>query len=600
MLRRRRAAQINRQSVPYGVEKVEYLESSGTQWIATNISTKDLSVEIDYTSLKITSPNGYQKTFGFWGENQQYQILETSNYSPAPNVIRASIFGQIIEFGARDNTLDVQDRTKYSFSASDGKVFMNDNLIKEKVDYNKGSIDNKIYLFSSNNSGGVDNPSNMRIHLFKSWKLKSLQSNLIPTLDKTGTPCMFDKVTRKNFYNAGTGEFSYSHLLPKHYIKVDYLESTGTQWMQVPISTTAGDDVNVSFQGNYTRIDIYQEEGAQLAAHTAPYFQIGLRANGVWCGGVTNFGNSSKNSDKEEHLFEIVSLKECSGVKIDGTFIISQKPITSAAITTRMGIWRSVLPNSLYSDLSFNRKKWWKLTVNEEIKYNLIPCLDPTGTPCMYDTVSQKPFYNSGTGDFLYPSPTSAATYSMRRPLAEYAKMTDTGVRRLYHVPVDYEGSIEEYASENGFKLLNETECPNEEGKYYAFKWVETDTEITTEWYETEQPTDEFGEMIENTDEPQASTFNLRRPAPIDETVYTNTAKWAKMTDTGVHKIYHTPIGYEGSIEDYAVENNYKRLIETESPNEDGKYYSFNWVETGDTLTTEWFEIDPPQEEFVQ
>jgi hypothetical protein len=217
----------------------------------------------------------------------------------------------------------------------------------------------------------------------------------------------------------------------------------------------------------------------------------------------------------------------------------------------------------------------------------------------MYDIVTQTPFYNAGTGDFLYPSPTSSTTYSMRRPQAEYAKMTDTGVRRLYHVPVDYEGSLEEYANEHGFKLLNETESPNEEGKYYAFRWIETDTELRTEWYETEPPADEFGEMIENTDEPQASTFNLRRPAPIDETVYTNTAKWAKMTDTGVHKIYHTPIGYEGSLEDYALENNYKRLIETKSPNEEGKYYSFNWVETDDTLTTEWFEVDPPQEEFI-
>lgn len=70
----------------------------------------------------------------------------------------------------------------------------------------------------------------------------------------------------------------------------------------------------------------------------------------------------------------------------------------------------------------------------------------------------------------------------------------------------------------------------------------------------------------------------------------------AQYIDTGVHKIYHTPIGYEGSFEEYAIENGYKRLIETESPNEEGKYYAFRWVETDDALTTEWFEIDPPQE----
>jgi hypothetical protein len=255
-------------------------------------------------------------------------------------------------------------------------------------------------------------------------------------------------------------------------------------------------------------------------------------------------------------------------------------------------------PSSIDSRYFHGRIHSFSIHENENLKINFIPCLDSTGTPCMFDTVTQKPFYNNGTGDFLYPPPTSAVTYSMRRPQAEYAKITDTGVRRLYHVPVDYEGSIEDFASENGFKLLKETEAPYEEGKYYNFRWVETDTEIMTEWYEVDPPTDELGNPFDN--EPQSSTFNLRRPALIDNTVYTNNAQWAKITDTGVHKIYHAPIGYEGSIEDYAIENGYKRLIETESPNEEGKYYSFKWVETYDTLTTEWFEVDPPQEEFIE
>ena len=37
-----------------------------------------------------------------------------------------------------------------------------------------------------------------------------------------------------------------------------------------------------------------------------------------------------------------------------------------------------------------------------EFMMNLLPCLDKNGTPCMYDTVSKKPFYNQGTGEFLY------------------------------------------------------------------------------------------------------------------------------------------------------------------------------------------------------
>lgn len=39
---------------------------------------------------------------------------------------------------------------------------------------------------------------------------------------------------------------------------------------------------------------------------------------------------------------------------------------------------------------------------NEELIMNLLPYLDTNGTPCMYDTVSRKTFYNAGTGEFLY------------------------------------------------------------------------------------------------------------------------------------------------------------------------------------------------------
>ena len=37
-----------------------------------------------------------------------------------------------------------------------------------------------------------------------------------------------------------------------------------------------------------------------------------------------------------------------------------------------------------------------------EDQINLIPALDRNDTPCMYDTVSKKPFYNAGSGEFLY------------------------------------------------------------------------------------------------------------------------------------------------------------------------------------------------------
>lgn len=304
MLRRKhysQKAQVLKNYVPYGSTKVEYLESSGTQYIIPNVSTKDLSLEIDYTSLRITNDPNYQKTFGYWGNNIQYQILETANWVNSPNIIRATVFGQNVPFGDRNNSLEIQDRTKYKFDALSGEISCNDIIYANNIDFSKGSENNPIGIFVAlQNTYGyiiLDAAANMRLYSFKSWKSKTLQRHLIPSLDKTGTPCMFDLVTRK-------------------------------------------------------------------------------------------------------------------------------------------------------------------------------------------------PYYNNGTNDFLYPTPST--TYSLRRPQVEYAKMTERGIQRLYHLPTDYKGTFEDYITQNNFKKIIETECPNEEGKYYGSRWVETDTELIIEWFEIDPPQEEF------------------------------------------------------------------------------------------------------------
>lgn len=43
-----------------------------------------------------------------------------------------------------------------------------------------------------------------------------------------------------------------------------------------------------------------------------------------------------------------------------------------------------------------------KISQDNVLIQNLIPCLDNLGVPCMYDTVSKTTFYNQGTGTFGY------------------------------------------------------------------------------------------------------------------------------------------------------------------------------------------------------
>jgi hypothetical protein len=107
----------------------------------------------------------------------------------------------------------------------------------------------------------------------------------------------------------------------------------------------------------------------------------------------------------------------------------------------------------------------------------------------MYDTVGKKAYYNQGGYDFTYP--TESTTYSLRRVLPDWGKLTEHGLRRLYHAPANYQGELYDYAMENGYKPIVEPEQP-EEG-YWAPRWTETEDEIVLEWVETEPPMDEFG-----------------------------------------------------------------------------------------------------------
>ena len=50
-------------------------------------------------------------------------------------------------------------------------------------------------------------PGKIKIYYFKIYDNDVLVRDFIPVLDNYGTPCMYDKVERKFYYNAGTGDF---------------------------------------------------------------------------------------------------------------------------------------------------------------------------------------------------------------------------------------------------------------------------------------------------------------------------------------------------------------------------------------------------------
>ena len=77
------------------------------------------------------------------------------------------------------------------------------------VTKNISSKTNSLYLFAYNNKGNAGQKSNCRLGIVKFTKNGDIIKELVPALDSSGRPCMYDTVSKQAFYNQGTGEFLY-------------------------------------------------------------------------------------------------------------------------------------------------------------------------------------------------------------------------------------------------------------------------------------------------------------------------------------------------------------------------------------------------------
>ena len=281
----------------------------------------------------------------------------------------------------------------------------------------------------------------------------------------------------------------YDQGLPIDYTPVVYLKSTGTQY----IDTRA---YNVD-----AYILDYRSGGATYHNRVMGYARSdSKRSFGVTCGSeimlcVKNSGyiRSTGVSSSQRHRLEYsVGMNlECL---IDGE--LTSMPTSVAVNSTNtfegdlsMYLFANNIGTGAASGLGYCYIYGCSLTDNNGVKVrDFIPALDNTGCPCMFDIVSRKPFYNSGTGDFIYPTD-AAPVMTLDLDEKFYAKRTEHGIRRLYRVPEGCTMSKDEYAAKNGFKEILEPPMPQE--GYWVPEWHETETQLICEWVETEPPTEE-------------------------------------------------------------------------------------------------------------
>jgi len=396
-----------RKELPDGYRQVAYLESAGTQWIDTGYLVKSNTIiEFDFQSTKEYGDT-YEVFFGTQvdaslggrcyivaGAQQNLQINYPRNAytyaSPNSNGTYGrnsadtypyafwSSLRSLYTMNISRRTIQVDDRT-WNFSS-----YMTEDFVTPT---------NSLYLLTRNNNGVPYNYcAKGKLYGFKIKEDEELIMDLIPCLDDEYVPCMYDTVSKETFYNSGTGIFEWGDEtdIPENYTRLSYLESTGTQYIDTGINADnkLGFETRMSYNsGRFGAHNIINS-----ITHRHHFYD-----NGYWGFGVTSTYYGGLHQIDTPYKVSCNFYNDYKYIDNDG--MTNELPNTAFDTEVNFYLFRR---NGLYPMNFTGKIYYFKMTYENILVRDFIPCLDENNKPCLYDRVTQRTFYNAGTGEFLY------------------------------------------------------------------------------------------------------------------------------------------------------------------------------------------------------
>ena len=206
---RRRLMMLKRSGggLPSGYTAVNYLQSSGTQWIemgvAPNQNTKAvLKIKInDFGGGTGASLIGSRTNF-----NSSDQFFTYMDGSSIAGRFLFRMDGQTQAISWTGLTTD--KIYTVTLSGTEMKAELEDGTAVFSKTFSVSDFESTatMALFKSK---PLDNGFRGRIYSCKHYNGNELIQDFVPCLDTNGVPCMFDLVSRKPFYNKGSGSFTW-------------------------------------------------------------------------------------------------------------------------------------------------------------------------------------------------------------------------------------------------------------------------------------------------------------------------------------------------------------------------------------------------------
>ena len=382
--------------------RVQYLESSGTQYIDTGIVPSwDTMFTATYEYLSTVSGSAnYDMIAGVRttgaGSTRYYPISLNGSLLKERYVFSSKVKSKT-HLARASHTIVFNDENHHVIVDGDDLGAFTDQL---------SSSTRTCWLFGANSEGNEHWYSAARIYECTLVTNGVPARTYIPVVDENGEACMFDEVEQKLYRNLGTGSFTagprtdegdVEEAKPYWYL-VEYLEATGTQYADTGLLATSNTQTDVGYQ--YT--EATQTWGAMIGGVQSPsrYYPVSLTGTD---GSKERYVYGAPNPPAVAYpalqRHEVVFNDTGHNVSVDGaTLYTFDVVLTNSA--TPMYIFAASKSNRAAD--WFSKSRIWHYDVYEKgtPQLRLVPAVDTNGVACFHDLLSSSNYYNKGTGVF--------------------------------------------------------------------------------------------------------------------------------------------------------------------------------------------------------
>lgn len=258
-------------------EAVDYIQSDGTQYIDTGFTPNQNTRVVAEAQLP-SDGNPYN----LFGDRKAYQS-DAYGFLTFQGGYRA-------DYGA--------DTLTFSSSSLSGKftVDFNKNVATlngtDAVTFDSASFTcpGNLYVFGNNNNGAVSHQSSARLYRMEVYDNGTLVRNLMPYRRKAdGVFGLLDLANDTFYESAGTEPFLAPGELPSGYTRLEYIESTGSQYINTGFKPNQDTSVVIDMQGGNSAA----ANGTQMfyGVGSQPYFQFGKSSSSNW--GIRAYYNAT-------------------------------------------------------------------------------------------------------------------------------------------------------------------------------------------------------------------------------------------------------------------------------------------------------------------